>query len=80
MINGISAAHRRYLAAGGLGVLVGDGKLPDPGDEQIVELYYAWRPLAAIAVTLDYQHIANPGYNRERGPANVFGLRLHAAI
>ena len=80
VINGISAAHRRYLAAGGLGVLVGDGKLPDPGDEQIVELYYAWRPLAAIAVTLDYQHIANPGYNRERGPANVFGLRLHAAI
>jgi high affinity Mn2+ porin len=28
-------------------------------------------------LTLDYQHITNPGYNRDRGPANVFAVRIH---
>lgn len=79
-LNGISAAHRRWLAAGGMGVLVGDGALPHPGDERVVELYYAFRPANWGAITLDYQHIANPGYNRDRGPANVFALRIHASF
>lgn len=78
--NDISAAHRRYLAAGGLGVLVGDGALVHAGVEQIAELYYALPLLAGIAATLDAQHIANPGYNRDRGPANVLALRLHGAF
>ncbi|NIJ06918.1 high affinity Mn2+ porin [Sphingomonas vulcanisoli] len=77
VVNGIAAAHQRYLAAGGTGVLVGDGKLPHPGAEAIGEAYYAWKPLKPIAVTLDYQLIGNPGYNRDRGPANIFALRLH---
>lgn len=76
--DGISAAHQRYLAAGGAGVLVGDGRLPHPGGEFIVEADYTWRPSKVMAVTIDYQHIANPGYNRDRGPANVVGVRLHA--
>lgn len=80
VVNGISAAHQRWLAAGGLGVLVGDGALPHPGDEQIVEAYYAFHPANWAAITLDYQHIANPGYNRDRGPANVFGARFHAGF
>ncbi len=80
VVNSISAAHQRWLAAGGLGVLVGDGALPHPGDEQIVEAYYAFRPASWAAITLDYQHIANPGYNRDRGPANVFGARFHAGF
>jgi high affinity Mn2+ porin len=75
--NDISDAHRRYLDAGGLGVLVGDGRLPHPGPERIGELYYSWRPSEAIAVTLDYQLVDNPGYNRDRGPAHIVGLRLH---
>jgi len=75
--NGISAAHKRYLAAGGIGVLVGDGELPHPGTEMIGELYYSWKPWAPVAVTLDYQLVGNPGYNRDRGPAHIFGLRLH---
>ncbi len=29
-------------------------------------------------VTLDYQFIVNPAYNRDRGPVSVFGARLHA--
>jgi len=77
VVNDISDVHKHYLAAGGVGVLVGDGRLPHPGSEMIGELYYAWRPCAPIAITLDYQIVGNPGYNRDRGPAHVFGLRLH---
>jgi len=80
VVNGISAAHQRWLAAGGLGVLVGDGALPHPGTEQIVEAYYAFRPVGWGSLTFDYQHIANPGYNRDRGPANIFALRVHAGF
>jgi len=75
--NDISDAHKHYLAAGGVGVLVGDGQLPHPGAEMIGEVYYAWRPCAPVAITLDYQIVGNPGYNRDRGPAHVFGMRLH---
>ncbi|MDB5715324.1 MAG: carbohydrate porin [Sphingomonadales bacterium] len=77
VVNAISDAHKRYLAAGGIGVLVGDGVLPHPGAEQIAEIYYRWKPLTVADLTLDYQHIANPGYNRDRGPANVFAVRVH---
>jgi len=77
VVNGISAEHEQYLDAGGIGVLVGDGKLPHPGTEKIAELYYSWRPWSPVALTLDYQFVANPGYNRDRGPIHVFGLRLH---
>ena len=75
--DGISDVHKAYLGAGGTGVLVGDGKLPHPGTEKIAELYYSWHPWTPVAVTVDYQFVANPGYNRDRGPAHVFGLRLH---
>ena len=78
--NGISAEHRRYLAAGGLGVLVGDGKLPDAGAEEIAEAYYDVALTRALAVTLDAQYVENPGYNRDRGPAEVFALRVHGAF
>ena len=80
VVNGISAAHERFLAAGGMGVLVGDGQLPHPGDEQIIEAYYAFRPVVWAAITLDVQRITNPGYNRDHGPANVVGVRLHAGF
>lgn len=79
VVNGISAIHQAYLAAGGMGTLVGDGAL-HPGDEQIIEAYYAYRPVSWGALTFDYQHIANPGYNRDRGPANIFALRVHAGF
>ena len=80
VVNGISRAHERYLDAGGLGVLVGDGRLPHPGPEYISELYYDFVPHRGTALTLDYQFVANPGYNRDRGPAHVFALRLHGAF
>ncbi|WP_254620942.1 carbohydrate porin [Sphingomonas sp. CL5.1] len=80
VVNGITAEHRRYLDAGGIGVLVGDGRLPHPGAEAIAEAYYDWQPRKGIDVTIDYQFIANPGYNRDRGPANVVALRLHGGF
>lgn len=80
IVNGISRAHQRYLDAGGQGVLVGDGKLPHPGSEAIAEAYYDWQPRKGFDVTLDYQFIANPGYNRDRGPANVFAIRFHGGF
>nr|WP_232318586.1 carbohydrate porin [Sphingomonas sp. TDK1] len=80
IVNGISHDHQRYLDAGGIGVLVGDGRLPHSGSEAIAEAYYDWQPRKNLDVTLDYQFVANPGYNRDRGPANVFALRLHGGF
>jgi high affinity Mn2+ porin len=78
VINGISAERRRYLAAGGLGILVGDGQLPHAGNEHILETYYKWVPLSWLQLTLNYQWVRNPGYNSDRGPASIFALRIHA--
>jgi high affinity Mn2+ porin len=74
--NGIIGVHQAFLNAGGLGILVGDGQLPHPGDEGIFETYYSF-PWFASRVTLDYQFVLNPAYNRDRGPASIFGVRLH---
>jgi high affinity Mn2+ porin len=77
VVNGISAVHEAFLNDGGLGILIGDGILPHPGPEQIVETYYAF-PVLAMTMTLDYQFIVNPAYNQDRGPVSVLGMRLHA--
>jgi high affinity Mn2+ porin len=76
--NGISAARERYLNAGGLGILVGDGRLPHPGPEQIIETYYSLAVLGAAHLSFDYQWINHPAYNRDRGPVSVVAVRLHA--
>ena len=68
--------HQAYLDAGGLGILVGDGMLPNAGRAKIVETYYSL-PVLAWRMTLDYQFIANPAYNRDRGSVSVIGIRLH---
>jgi high affinity Mn2+ porin len=78
ILNGISADRERYLNAGGLGLLVGDGRLPHPGPEKIVETYYSLSLLHFAHVSFDYQWIANPAYNRDRGPVSVFAVRVHA--
>jgi high affinity Mn2+ porin len=77
IVNGISNVHQQFFNAGGLGLLIGDGILPHPGPEQIIETYYAF-PLLASTVTLDYQFIVNPAYNRDRGPVSVIGARVHS--
>jgi len=77
VVNGISKAHQAYLNAGGLGILVGDGRLPHPGPEAVVEAYYSLALIRAVHLTLDSQTIVDPAYNRDRGPVEVLGLRLH---
>ncbi len=77
VVNEISKEHQAFLNDGGLGILVGDGQLPHPGPEQILETYYSF-PVSFWRVTFDYQFIVNPAYNRDRGPASVIATRLHA--
>ena len=76
IVNDISGLHQAYLDAGGLGILVGDGMLTNAGREKIVETYYSF-PVFAWLMTLDYQFITNPAYNRDRGPVSAIGIRLH---
>jgi high affinity Mn2+ porin len=76
LVNHISAARIAYLDAGGLTAIIGDGRLPNPGNEQVIETYYSF-PLLAAKLTLDYQFIANPAFNRDRGPVSVLATRLH---
>jgi high affinity Mn2+ porin len=76
VIDGIVRVHQAYLAAGGDGFLLGDGAL-NYGEEQIIEAYYRVQCGKYIEVSPDYQYIRNPGYNRDRGPATVLGLRLN---
>jgi high affinity Mn2+ porin len=78
IVNGISAARERYLNAGGLGIVVGDGRLPHPGPEQIIETYYNLAVLRQIHVSLDYQFVKNPAYNRDRGAVSIVAVRFHA--
>ena len=77
VVNGASPARKRYLDAGGLGVLIGDGRLPQPGDEDIVEAYYECSIAQGLHVTPDFQLLYHPAYNRDRGPVAVLGVRLH---
>src|SRR6266851_3538257 len=75
-INGLSAANRDFLAAGGLGLLIGDGQL-NYRPEQVFETYYAYSLNKNVTLTADYQLIANPAYNADRGPVSIFSGRLH---
>jgi carbohydrate-selective porin OprB len=79
----LDAPHEQYLAAGGNGFLLGDGRL-NYGHEQILEAYYkfeyTWpeRPGPIHwQLSPDFQYIQNPGYNRDRGPVHVWGVRFH---
>jgi hypothetical protein len=74
--NGLHDAHEDYLAAGGFGFQLGDGRL-SYRPETIVETYYLAHLVPCMAITLDYQFIADPGMNRDRGPVSVVSLRLH---
>lgn len=80
IVDGISHLHQQFLADGGLGTLTGDGRLPHPGDEVILESWYDYQAQRGAHLTLDYQFIVNPAYNRDRGPVHVFAMRLHLAI
>jgi high affinity Mn2+ porin len=78
VVDALSNHARDYFAAGGLGILIGDGQLPHYGYEHILETYYNATVTDWLTLAADYQFIANPAYNRDRGPVSVLGLRLHA--
>ena len=77
--NMLSPDHVRYLAVGGLGVLVGDGRITY-APENIVETFYALQMTKGLTATVDYQLLVNPAYNADRGPVHVFSGRLHATF
>lgn len=74
--NGLSAPHRNYLAAGGLGFFLGDGALRYH-TENIIEGYYSLSVAKFAWISADVQRIFDPGYNADRGPATVLSARLH---
>jgi high affinity Mn2+ porin len=79
VINGLSNDHRDYLANGGYGFMIGDGKL-NYGYENILETYYKIQITNFLMLTLDYQFVLNPAYNKDRGPVNIFSLRVHTEL
>ena len=76
VVNALSRDARDYFARGGLGILIGDGAL-SYATERIFETYYALRVARQATLTLDYQRIANPAYNRDRGPVDALAMRVH---
>jgi len=75
-INALSRDHRDYLAAGGLGILIGDGRL-NYRPEKILETFYAMNVINGVMLTFDYQFIADLAHNADRGPVSIFTARLH---
>ena len=74
--NAIKRDHQEYLKLGGLGFLLGDGRL-NYAREDILEGYYnlhAWR---GVFYALDAQYVTHPGYNQDRGPVLVESVRMH---
>lgn len=72
----LSRAHREYLARGGTTFFLGDGRL-NYRPERVLEAYYSFELAKDTYATVDVQHISNPGYNADRGPVSVYGVRLH---
>jgi hypothetical protein len=73
----ISAIHGTYLAMGGVDGFVGDGYLRRAA-EGVVEVFYSFNLLKAIWLSADYQFLWNPGFNADRGPVHIPGVRIHA--
>lgn len=77
VVNGLSKEARDYFVAGGTGILIGDGAL-NYGAEKILEAYYSLKVNKHLSLAVNYQHVNNPAYNRDRGPVSIYGLRLHS--
>ena len=77
LIEGLSGEARAYFAAGGLGILIGDGAL-NYQPEKIIETYYSYSLNKWSALTFDYQFVDDPAYNADRGPVHIFAGRYHA--
>jgi hypothetical protein len=78
-MNGLSSPHEEFLSKGGYGFIIGDGKL-NYAPETIVETFYNAKLFPFAWFTFDYQFVARPGHNKDRGPVHVFALRMHIEI
>lgn len=76
VVDGISKVQQDFFAAGGLGILAGDGALSYQ-PERTLETYYRCKVWKNFEVTADYQYVVNPAYNEARGPVSILGMRLH---
>ncbi len=74
--SGLSGVHAKYLAMGGHDFLIGDGRL-NYGPEYAWESYYSAQLFHGFFATFNYQRIANPAYNQDRGPVSIYSIRLH---
>jgi high affinity Mn2+ porin len=76
VIEALSPKAQAYFEAGGLGILIGDGKL-NYRTERVLETFYAYSVNKVTTLTFDYQLFVNPAYNADRGPVSIFAARLH---
>jgi len=78
-VGGLHAPQRRFLEAGGLGFVLGDGRLRY-APEVALEAYYDAEILPGLNAALGAQLIVNPGHNADRGPVPIAAFRLRAAF
>lgn len=74
--SGASASAQRFLEAGGVDIVDGDGAL-SYGSEKVTEVYYSFPLWKNVYATPDFELVSNPAFNRSRGPVPVLGGRLH---
>lgn len=79
IVNGLSSSAKQYFAAGGLGLLIGDGYL-NAGLEKIAEFYYSLKLTDQLSLAFNLQKVNNPAYNTSRGPLTLYAMRLHASF
>ena len=76
IVSGISRDNQKFLAAGGLGILDGDGALRYR-PEMVIETFYDFQIVKNIHGAVDYQFINDPAFNRDRGPVSAIAVRFH---
>lgn len=76
IVSGASPENQKFLEAGGVDLTDGDGAL-NYRPEIVLETYYDFQLFKGVHGAFDYQFIADPAFNRDRGPVSVFGARLH---
>lgn len=78
-VDGINGDHRDYLARGGYGFMLGDGRLSYAA-ERVLDFFYSFAPVELGSVSIEIQRFENPAFNRDRGPITVLGARLHLEL
>jgi high affinity Mn2+ porin len=72
----ISAAHAEYLRLGGVDGFIGDGSIK-PAMESSLDVFYSVNLRRSLWLSGDYQRVINPAFNADRGPVNIFSMRIH---